>query len=397
MRCLYIVGHESISPNGAGGASSIYYDQLMALAELGHEVHLWHFASQGFRDLFTRAMACEGSIWDSLQGRCRSLHFSTLDNRQTFLCRGLARIRAWLPPGLPVADWPLYCEFRQSLRRLKPDVIWAQHYEPALLAAQQSIVPVVYVHHDWLYRIKALRNQRVVNSTQRLAEERLVRTVAAVVSGSQPECEEIRRAGGRHVFYIPVSYEPVPFQPDSGSPASRRLVHLGGMGSTANREGLLAFFERVWPRLREQNLDLEVVGDTSAAPPRLQAHLGTVSRTGFVLDLASVLRPLDLHIIPWEHCTGQRTRLPLAFNHGQVVVATRASVACYPEAVDGVNCRIVDRLEDMISVIPELMDDPVRRRRLGVAARATFESHFTRPALSTRFQEVLRTSVQKPL
>jgi len=38
---------------------------------------------------------------------------------------------------------------------------------------------------------------------------------------------------------------------------------------------------------------------------------------------------------------------------------------------DRENCRLVDRLEDMISVIPELMADHTERSRLGRAARAT--------------------------
>jgi glycosyltransferase involved in cell wall biosynthesis len=161
------------------------------------------------------------------------------------------------------------------------------------------------------------------------------------------------------------------------------------MGTTANREGLAAFFKGVWPQLKGLNVRFEVVGDTSTAPPELQKHLRTVACTGFVQDLTKVLRPYDIHIIPWEHSTGQRTRLPLAFNHAQVVVATKASVACYPEARDGENCRLVERLEDMVSVIPYLMADHAERTRLGRAARATFEKQFTRASLLPRYAAVI--------
>jgi hypothetical protein len=240
-----------------------------------------------------------------------------------------------------------------------------------------------------LYRIKALRNHRAINPRQQALEERLVRSVSAVVSGSKPECEEISRAGGRNVYYIPVSFELAALDLERGGDKTPRLVHLGGMGTTANREGLLAFFERVWPALKGTGMEFEVIGDTAGASSVLQEHLRTVRCSGFIKDLTTVLRPFDIHVIPWEHTTGQRTRLPVAFNHAQVVVATRAAVACYPEARDRENCRLVDRLEDIVSVIPELMADHGERSRLGRAARATFEKQFTRTSLLPRYGEVL--------
>ena len=106
----------------------------------------------------------------------------------------------------------------------------------------------------------------------------------------------------------------------------------------------------MWPVLKDTGVELEVVGDLTGASLELQQHLRSVKCVGFVKDLRSVLRPFDIHIIPWEHNTGQRTRLPLALAMSQVVVSTKAAVACYPEAVDGINCRLLDTLDEMASV-----------------------------------------------
>jgi glycosyltransferase involved in cell wall biosynthesis len=161
------------------------------------------------------------------------------------------------------------------------------------------------------------------------------------------------------------------------------------MGTTASRQGLERFFDLVWPELGKPRPELVAVGDLTAAPAKLQALLAKVTCTGHVKDLTTVLRPFDLHIIPWEHSTGTRTRVPVAFNHGQVVVAVRAAVACFPEARDEENCRLVDRLELMAPVIQELMRDGDQRERLGRAARQTFERAFTRHILRSRFAAVL--------
>lgn len=373
----------------------MYYDQLLALSELGHEVYLWHFASATARERFNKFVESEPETWRAVQDHCKSVNVSDYRNGENLWNRGLGKVRVLFPPRVPVGRWSVYQEFKLLLNRIRPQLVWAQHFESAALAVQQARVPVVYVHHDWLYRIKALRSHRPINPKQKAIEERLVRSVSAVVSGSKIECEEINAAGCPNVHYIPVSFEPVPLNANGNQNRIPHLVHLGGMGTTANREGLLAFFVRVWPALIGLGIRFDVIGETSSAPPALRQHLTTVNCTGFVHDLAAVLQPFHIQIIPWEYATGQRTRLPMAFNHGQVVVATKAAVACYPEAHDGENCRLVDRLEDMATIIPELLRDTAERVRLGLAAKATFESCFTRKALISRYADILTSFDQR--
>jgi glycosyltransferase involved in cell wall biosynthesis len=213
-----------------------------------------------------------------------------------------------------------------------------------------------------------------------------------VVSGSVTECQQLRALGCRSVAYIPVAYAPV-ISNGYHTTGTPRIVHLGGLATTANRVGLERFFDVVWDTLPADCRDLWVIGDLSMASPALMRRLGTVTCTGHVNDLTSVLRPYDLHIIPWEHDTGQRTRLPLIFNYRQVVIAVRAAVAGFPEVRDGVNCRLVDRLDQMGSVIRELMNDEPQRRRIGQAARRTFDESFTRQALLPRYEAIIESAL----
>jgi glycosyltransferase involved in cell wall biosynthesis len=386
---LYVVAADPISPNFRGGGSVIYFEHLAALSELGHPVHLWHYGDSDQREQFDRFVQRDAVVWKDVRKRCASTTITTIPARAGFWDRVTNQIRGRLLGRTPVPRRAAWRQLKEIIAKIQPDVIWAQHFEPALLAAAQLQVPVVYSHHDWLYRIKALRFRRAEDNRQRALEERVAKQVAAVVSGSAIECAELHNLGCRQVHYIPVSYEPVPWDSEVEQSSSPRMVHLGGMGTTASRVGLERFFEIVWPRLEGKRPELVVVGDTAAAPPNLQTHLKAVTCLGFVNDLREVLRPFDLHIIPWEHSTGQRTRVPVAFNFGQVVVAVRGAVACFPEAVDQLNCRLVDRLEEMGDVIRELVNDAPQRERLGRAARSTFNKSFTRRALLPRFAEVV--------
>lgn len=389
MRCLYIVSHDPISPNYGSGASVIYYEQLATLAELGHDIHLWHYAYPAGRAEFHRFIATDDAIWAEIKAICKSVTLTTLPAQAPLWDRISNKAARWLLRRDHLHQTAAYRILEQLVQSLQPDFIWAQHLEPARLASLVPRIPIIYSHLDWLYRIKALRAGREEDPHKKRIEEKLARKVAAVVSGSAIECDELRTLGCRRAFHIPVAYPPAALSSDLTALTKPRLVHIGSLQATANRLGLERFFEIVWPRLSNLALEFWVIGDTTGASPRLKELLRGAICTGFIGDLGAVLRPFDLNVIPWEHSTGQRTRMAMAFNHSQVVVAVRAAVAGFPEALDGENCRLVNSLEQVAGVVAELVDDPEQRERLGHAARHTFESSFTRQALLPRYQAVI--------
>jgi glycosyltransferase involved in cell wall biosynthesis len=391
MRSIFIVSRRTISPNGKGGASAIHYEQLNALWELGHEIHLWHYCYPAQREEFDRYIEAEPGLWTEIESKCKSVTLTTLPDRPSFgnrLSNKVANLLSSEDVMNPLLRRVAFPVLKQLIREVEPDFIWSQHFGATQVASLQSKVPVVYSHHDWLHKIKKVHANGNGSSRLKDAEESVARKVKAVVSGSSVECEQLREIGCKNVAYIPVAYDLASLGPDARPAPSARLVHLGGMGTTANRVGLERFFEVAWPSLSGVG-ELWVVGDTGQATPALARSLARVNCTGFVRDLGTVLRPFDLHIIPWEQSTGQRTRMVQAFNYAQVVVAVRASVAGFPEAVDGRNCRLVARLDQMADVVKELIDKPAERERLGKAARETFEKCFTRQSLLPRYQAVI--------
>lgn len=391
MRSIFVVSRRTISPNGKGGASAIHYEQLSALWELGHEIHLWHYCYPAQREEFNRYIEAEPGLWDEIQSKCKSVTLTTLPETPSFghrFSNKIANLVTNEDVMNPLLRRVAFPTLKQLIKKTEPDFIWSQHFGATQVAALQETVPIIYSHHDWLHRIKKVQANGNGSSRLRDAEEGVARKVKAVVSGSLVECEQLREIGCKNVAYIPVSYQPASFETQTGASLPARLVHLGGIGTTANRVGLERFFEVAWPELSEVG-ELWVVGDISQAPPGLARSLEGVKCTGYVRDLSTVLRPFDLHIIPWERSTGQRTRMVMAFNYAQVVVAVRASVAGFPEAVDGENCRLVERLDQMAGVIKELIDDPAERERLGKTARDTFDKSFTRRSLLPRYESVV--------
>jgi glycosyltransferase involved in cell wall biosynthesis len=395
MRSIFIVSRRTISPNGPGGASAIHYEQLNALHELGHEIHLWHYAYPSQREEFERFIEADPQTWKDVQSRCASISFTTLPDRPTFMNRVTNKIANLVShddvmnPLLREVAFPV---LKRLIRKTKPDFIWSQHFGATQIATLQDKLPVVYSHHDWLHRIKRAHVNGIgsENGGRRLrkAEERVATKVDVVVSGSAVECDQLRNLGCKRVAYIPVSFEPVSLPVGIKAFPRARLVHLGGMGTTANRLGLQRFFDVAWPKVKDC-VELFVVGETRQTSSILDGYLKQATCTGHVKDLSTVLRPFDLHIIPWEHNTGQRTRMVMAFNHAQVVVAVKAAVEGFREAIDNENCRLVDRLDQMPDALQQLINNPSERERLGINARKTFENRFTRESLLPKYAAVI--------
>lgn len=399
LSVLFLWDGYVLTQNGVGGASALAYSHLETLVQAGCNVHLVSLSREG------EVNKCEiisGALADQVAG------FRPLDVQRPKNLRA-SRMRRWLlalrdPVGYE-AHWCSQAS-REALRavvlEVQPELIWAEHLRPAALAATTDLdVPIVYSHHDWKWKIKRLRS--LVRSYQlvkrlhyvaiRRAEEALVRRVDGVVTGSATEADDVRELTNAQVAYFPTTYEPVTIS-DQKVHQPPRIVHLGGMGTTASRQGLERFLDLVWPQVTRQiqpKPELWIIGKIDQASAKLRHKFSEVGAicTGFVPDLSTVLRPFDVHVIPWEYDTGTRTRLPVAMNHMQVVVATNAAVAGLSEARDGENCRLVDRLEAMGDVLVAVHHYPAQREHLGRRARKTFEESLTRSAQQPRFNRYL--------
>jgi len=308
----------------------------------------------------------------------------------------------------PFSQFPIASD-RTNLRAMEqfvgtidPDLVWAENLLPAVIVRQAARdVPMVYGHHDWIWHILKLNGApgmrgirgEVNTRLYRRAEEVLVREVDGCVSPSAVETKQLRHLNC-HVAYLPPTY--APHEEDAFPTRSEppRIVHLGDMRTVASRVGLERFLDVVWPTLRaglDRAPELVVIGSLEGAAESLHESLAEASAfcPGFVQDLGTILRPYDIHVIPWEHGTGSRTRVPLALSHSQVVVSTRAAVAGLPELTDGEDCVLVDELSSMAATVRALIGDEARRRRIGRSGQTTFMKHFTREGVQPRFDRFI--------
>jgi glycosyltransferase involved in cell wall biosynthesis len=405
-KCVFLVEDHAISPDSSGGGAALRYSRLQFLAHSGWDIALVILSHPNSPGQFSDFIEKQSEIWEMIKGWCVSyqkidLQYASRDfNSLRLLWLGLTAPSRFRFRRL---DQKSDSDLIRVLEKENPTIIWADNRFPAVHAVRSKIdVPIIYSHYDWLWRIKRYRFGKKSTGWRykfrfwvwKRSDRWLMRRVAGSVSGSTSEATEMRSLGASNVAYFPPTYVPVELSKLSRSVSAPRIVHLGGMQTTATRKGLERFLEVTWPILcrgLDEQPEFWVIGNMKGAPKSLLGSLDQVGAVcpGFVKDLKSVLRPFDIHVVPWEHNTGTRTRIPLALNYGQILVSTKPAAACFPSLRHNVDCILVDDLHCMASEIIGLLTNQQRRKRIGVAARKAFMENFTREALQSSFNRFL--------
>lgn len=411
LQCLLITEDNPISFNAYGGICALTYSHLELLKQANIEVYLVVLTDLQKESRFLAFTNSHDSDWGQVK--------EWLSGYQIIRCESSLKTRTHLQNLLLILKNPsryLYsivndntiAELKQIILKLDPQFLFAEHRIPAILAKYSAPdIPLIYSHADWEWRLLALRKPEKMADWRyrfrrwltRRVEESLVRQVSACVSVSFTEAQDIKRVGSKRVAYFPPTY-PLTKPPERNpKPSTLRIVHLGGMTATAGRLGLQRFLEVVWPDIsnnQETPLELWIIGNLDNAPPSLIRKLDQVSAicTGFVDDLSSVLRPFDVHVIAWEHNTGARTKVPLAFSYGQVLVSTKVAVEGFPELRNGENCILVDHLHHMSCKILDLVKHTAKREKIGLEAHETFMQQFTREAIQEHFDKFILEVVE---
>jgi glycosyltransferase involved in cell wall biosynthesis len=390
-KILFIVNAEKISPNANGGAA-VLYSHLELLHTLNYEVILlaiqWNKKYPFLKEDYTEVESFVSEIvtysidpgkrkrglswvYHAIFKPTEFEYFFVNENNKKFLQKIIKEKQIDL----------LWCEWRWS-------AIWAMKTPVS--------IPKYYSHHDWEYKLALLRSKPSLNKKfhtfqKQRVEIQLVKEMDGCISGSQTEAEEIQKISGKKVLYLPTTYDAVSTELSPKQHPS--IVHLGGMGTTANRLGLERFIDVCWSQIKSEVNDVEllVVGSIKRAQPSLLEKLkdSQIKCVGFVEDLNTILHPKDIHIVPWEYNTGTRTRVPVALNYEQALVATRESVRCYPE-ITNENAILCEDLEEMKEAIIRLYSDREKLHLLATKGKQTFLEKFTLKGQKNRLKSFLK-------
>lgn len=264
------------------------------------------------------------------------------------------------------------------------DFIWAQWFYAGLLSSFLNIEkPILYVHHDWQYKLMPFKKEKGVKTSiltyfKKKIEQEMSTKFDGVISVSSTDKSYFVNKGV-NTLYLPTTYNQ---QATGNTPKEKpSIVHLGNLNTTANRVGLYNFLLHSWDNIKKEipSIKLEIIGVLPRNDDKLISMLvddKSIIVHSFVEDLKSVLFPYDIHIIPWDKNTGTRTRIPLIFSNKQCLIAMRNGVENCLE-INNNNAILCSSWKDFSDKIVELYNNNELRERVGETSYEDFFKNFT--------------------
>jgi sugar transferase (PEP-CTERM/EpsH1 system associated) len=168
------------------------------------------------------------------------------------------------------------------------------------------------------------------------------------------------------------------------------LVFTGKMDFRPNVDGVLWFWQEVWPlvRARAPEAHFYVVGQQPH--PRLAPlrEDPTVTVTGFVPDVRPYIAHAVVYVIPLRIGGGTRLKVLEAMAMGKAIVSTSLGCEGFPLR-SGEHLLMADTPSAFAEAVLALLQDPSRRQALGAAAQALAAAQYDWAAIVPRLEEVL--------
>ncbi len=265
------------------------------------------------------------------------------------------------------------------------DIIFVDHYEMGQYIPERSKAKVVLHEHNAEYvmwkRLGEIENSpfkklALTLEAKRIARaERIYADKADAVLAAPNDIEELVKVGVDRqkcqLTYHLGEDEMLDLASIRFDETEKSLLFVGTLTWEANVDGLLWFFDEVWPRLLEKqsNIRFYILGKNP--DPRLQKVADEDSRImlkGFVKDLEPYHRKARVFVIPLRFGSGIKVKLLHAMYRGIPVVTT-------PIGTEGLEVASGEHLfssldpEEQAEHISRLLEEPKLWEEMQAASR----------------------------
>jgi len=166
----------------------------------------------------------------------------------------------------------------------------------------------------------------------------------------------------------------------------KNLIFAGRLDQYSNRDAILWFIEKVWPRVRAMHADatLHVIGMNP--PDKLRVISGrdeSVKLHGYVDDVRTYFANSMISICPIRDGGGTRIKILDGLAQGIPIVST--SIGC--EGIDvtpGKDILVADTDEEFMQQIQRIFDDDKLRNTISDNARKTAENVYSWQIIGTK-------------
>lgn len=209
-------------------------------------------------------------------------------------------------------------------------------------------------------------------------------------------CSELERLVLRKLCPgISVTVAPNVVDTDSYTPGEDEepytVLYSGLLDWSPNQDAVWFFIRSILPPLRQMvpQVKFLVAGRSSSGRFRRRVTgIPGVEFLGTVPDMRPVLRRAAVCVVPLRIGSGTRFKILEAGAMGKPVVSTRTGAEGL-DFVDGTEILLDDKPELFARAVVGLLEDPSRRRAMGLAARRRVRASYSFPVLCSAIRETL--------
>ena len=207
-------------------------------------------------------------------------------------------------------------------------------------------------------------------------ERRWLPCFSRLLVTSEDDARRVRLLAPRAPVTVYRNALPMVYVPEY--PEEQVIGFSGNFEYHPNMRGVRFFVKEVWPRLVSQapELKLRLIGKNPEAVARYLKGVVGIETTGPVKDAIAELAKVKVAVVPLVSGSGTRLKILEAWAAARPVVATSLGAEGLG-ARPGIDLILADTPDAFVASVVELLGSKEERRRIGCAARHTFEERFT--------------------
>ncbi|MCK5775625.1 MAG: glycosyltransferase family 4 protein [Bacteroidales bacterium] len=169
------------------------------------------------------------------------------------------------------------------------------------------------------------------------------------------------------------------------------VFHIGALDWPPNQEGLLWFFEKVWPLVIEKHPQLKFYLAGRNASAKIKSLEATnLIFLGEVESATDFMNTKAIGVVPLLSGSGMRIKIVEGMALGKSMITTKIGVEGIP-ATDGKDIMIADKPEEFAEKICRMLDDKVLFEKIGNEAYAFVHESFDNRVIAKSLLDFYKT------
>jgi len=208
-------------------------------------------------------------------------------------------------------------------------------------------------------------------------EASLLNSFHAMIPITQRDANSLKDLGCK----IPMHITPTGIDVEESKQSNKDIeypsvFHIGALDWPPNQEGLLWFFEKVWPLVLEKHPKLKFYLAGRNASPKIKSLVATnLIFLGEVESATAFMNTKAIGVVPLLSGSGMRIKIVEGMALGKSMITTSIGVEGIP-ATDGENIMIADKPEEFAEKLGLMLDDKSLFDRIGKQAYSFVHESF---------------------